>query len=88
MAMSPRLSFKGYSLGEALYRNVDAIKGVLAIIGGINVASVFAAGFEWRTVMISLGAAVAALLVKLLGDAVDFYFKEVEVGVSTTTKKK
>lgn len=75
MAKSPRLSFKGYSFGEALYRNKDAIKGIIAIIGGVN----FAVGFEWKTLGISMVGGFGALAVKLVADAVDFYFGEVEL---------
>lgn len=73
--ISPRLSFKGYKLSEALYRNKDSVKGILAILGGINIAI----GLEWRTFWISLGAGVFALVVKLIADAVDYYFSEVEL---------
>jgi len=72
---SPNLSWKGYKLSEALYRNKDSIKGIIAILAGINLAI----GFDWKTLLISLGGAIAALFIKLLADAVDFYFTEVEL---------
>jgi hypothetical protein len=75
MATNPRLSFKGYSLATALYRNKDSIKGILAILGGIN----FVLGFNWKTLLISLAGAFSALLVKLITDAVDYYFSEVTI---------
>lgn len=75
MATSPRLSFKGYRFAEALYRNKDAIKGVIAILAGVN----FLTGFDWKSLLISLGTAVVALGVKLMADAVDYYFSEVTI---------
>jgi hypothetical protein len=74
MATSPRLSFKGYHFPTALYRNIDSVKAILAIIAGAN----FFSGFEYKTFLISLAAGGVALAVKLLADAVDYYFKEVE----------
>jgi hypothetical protein len=79
MAKSPQMTWKGYRFSEALYRNIDSIKAIIAIIGGLNFASILSAGFDWKTLGISLGAALAALMVKLLADAVDFYFKEVDL---------
>ena len=75
MAKSPRLSFKGYKLSEALYRNKDSIKAIVAILGGVNVA----VGFDWKTIGISFAGAVCALAVKLIADAVDYYFSEVDL---------
>jgi hypothetical protein len=75
MAKSPRLSFKGYRFSEALYRNKDAIKAIVAILGGIS----FATQMDWKIISISLATASTALVVKLLADAVDFYFTEVDV---------
>ena len=72
---SPRLSWIGYKFSEALYRNKDSIKGIIAIIAGINIAI----GFDWKTLLITIGASVFALAVKLIGDAVDYYFSEVEL---------
>lgn len=68
-------SFEGYSFNEAILRNKDAVKAILAIITGAN----FFVGFEPKTFLISLGAGVVTLAVKLLVDAVDFYFGEVEL---------
>lgn len=73
--LSKRLSFKGYSIKEALGRNVDTIKGIIAVISGITVLT----GVNWKSFLITLGAAFAGLGVKLLADAVDFYFSEVQV---------
>jgi len=71
--VSPRLSFDGYRFSMALYRNIDSIKGIMALIAAAN----FFSGFDWMGFLLSLGAGVVALLVKLLADAVDYYFKEV-----------
>jgi len=70
---SPRLSFKGYRFGEALYRNKDSVKGLVAILGGVNVAL----GFDPKALGLSLSVAVVGLGIKLLSDAVDFYFSSV-----------
>lgn len=75
MATSPRLNFKGYKLSEALYRNKDSIKAIVAILGGVNIAI----GFDIKTLGISLAGAVCALGVKLIADAVDYYFSEVDL---------
>jgi len=75
MVKSARLSFKGYRFGEALYRNKDSIKGIIAILAGINTLL----GFNWKTLGMNLGIAFIGLSVKLLSDAVDFYFTEVEL---------
>lgn len=75
MVKSPRLSFRGYSLPTALYRNLDSIKAIVALITGAN----FFTGFELKTFLISLASGFVALLVKLLADAVDYYFAEVEL---------
>jgi hypothetical protein len=74
MTTSPRLSFEGYSLPTALYRNIDSIKAIVALIAGAN----FFSGFDWELFGISLASGFVALAVKLLADAVDYYFKEVE----------
>ena len=39
MAKSPRLSFKGYNIKKALYRNKDAVKAILALLLGANYLS-------------------------------------------------
>ena len=72
---SARLTFSGYNFKEALFRNKDSIKAIIAILMGINVA----VGVDWKIVLISLGAGVASLAVKLIADAVDFYFSDVEL---------
>ena len=75
MVKSPRLSFKGYRFGEALYRNKDSIKGIIAILAGVNVL----VGFDWKNLALSVGIAAIGLGVKLLADAVDFYFGEIDI---------
>jgi hypothetical protein len=75
MALSPRLSFKGYSFGTALYRNKDTLKAIVGLLSAIQVAT----GFDWKTLGVSLGTALIGLVVKLLADAVDYYFSEVEL---------
>ncbi len=76
---SPRLSFKGYKFSEALFRNKDSIKAIVSLLGGINFIAAFSSGFDWITLLITLGAGVVGLGVKLLSDAVDFYFGEVDL---------
>lgn len=73
MAKSPRLSFKGYKFKEALYRNKDSVKNIVAIIGTYG-TYLIAAGFDWVAFLIAIGAGFVALAYKLLQDAVDFYF--------------
>ena len=68
-------SFEGYSFTEALYRNKDAVKAIVAIITGAN----FFVGFDVRVFLLSLAGGAVALGAKLLQDAVDFYFDEVEI---------
>lgn len=75
MATSPRLSFKGYSFLEALNRNKDLLKGVIVLITGYS----YFTGFNLKTFLLSLGAAVAVLIGKLILDAFDFFFSEVQV---------
>jgi len=72
---SPRLSFKGYSLKKALYRNKDAVKAIIALITGAN----FLGGFDWNKFLLSLAAGVIALASKLLVDAIDYWFGEIEL---------
>lgn len=72
---SPRLSFKGYSFRQALYRNKDAVKAIVAIITGAN----FLVGFDWKTFGVTLATGVIALATKLVIDAVDFWFGEIEL---------
>lgn len=75
MVKSPRLSFKGYQLGIALYNNKDAIKALVALLGVINVG----VGFDWKTLGISFAGGFLALVVKLIIDAVDYFFTEVDL---------
>jgi hypothetical protein len=77
MAASPRLSFSGYKFSEALYRNKDAVKALVMVLGGYNTYITVTGGFDWKALAISLGVAVGALGVKLISDAVDFFFTEV-----------
>lgn len=72
---SARLSFKGYRFSEALYRNKDSVKAIVALLAGVNTFI----GFDWKTFGTTIGVAVLGLGVKLLMDAVDFYFTEVEL---------
>lgn len=78
MVTSPRLSFKGYNLGTALYRNKDTVKLITAAITGYNAFIISGAGFQWKAFLISIGVAFAGLLGKLLTDAVDYFFTEVQ----------
>jgi hypothetical protein len=79
MVLSPRKSFEGYSLVMAIYRNKDSVKNLIGLLSGINVAALFMAGFDWNTLLITFGAAFVSLIIKLVQDAVDFYFTEVEL---------
>jgi hypothetical protein len=72
---SPRLSFKGYKLSEALYRNKDSIKAVVAVLGGVNIVI----GLDWKTLLLTFTATLGTLIVKLIVDAIDFYFTEVNL---------
>jgi hypothetical protein len=78
MATSPRLSFKGYAFGVALYRNKDAIKNIVAVLGTYS-TYLGVTGFDWIAFLLALGGAVLVLGYKLLQDAVDYYFTEVEI---------
>lgn len=75
MKTSPRRSFEGYDFKEALVRNKDSVKALVAIITGAN----FLVGFDWKIFGLSLAGATIALATKLIGDAVDFWFGEVEL---------
>lgn len=75
MVVSPRNNFKGYNFSTALYRRKNEIKALVAIIGGVN----FYTGFDWKTFGLSFAAGSVALIVALLGDAIDYYFTEVEL---------
>jgi hypothetical protein len=72
------MSFKGYKFSEALYRNIDNLKALLMVVGGLNFAIMFNGGYDWRTLLVSLAATGGALAVKLLVDAINYYFSEVE----------
>lgn len=74
MAKSPRLSFKGYKFSEALYRNKDSVKIITAILSAVNLATL-----DWTVLVSSLGLAVVSLGIKLVIDAIDYYFTEVEL---------
>jgi hypothetical protein len=73
--ISPRLSWRGYNLGIAIAKNKDSLKSVIAIIGGANIML----GFDWKTLGITVLGGIIALVVKLVGDAVDYYFTDVEI---------
>lgn len=75
---SPRMSFKGYKFSEALYRNIDTVKALLTIVSGINFFVAFNGSYDWHTLLVSLAATGGALAVKLLVDAINYYFAEVE----------
>lgn len=74
MSTSPRLSFKGYKFSQALYRNKDSLKNLIGLLSGINLAV-----RDWKVLGMTLGAAAIALAVKLLQDAADYFFTEVEI---------
>ena len=71
--VSVRLSMEGYSVKKALYRNKEAVKAVLSVVVGVN----YVAGFDLKTVGVSLATAILALGSKLVWDAFDYYFSEV-----------
>lgn len=75
MVKSARLSFKGYRFSEALFRNKDTVKAIIALLAGVNTII----GFDWKTFGLTILMAFIGLGVKLLTDAVDFYFSEVEL---------
>jgi hypothetical protein len=74
MATSPRLSFKGYNLGVALSRNKDYIKSIVALFGTINVVTM-----DWKVFLLTLLGMGVSLVGKLLIDATDYFFTEVEL---------
>lgn len=74
MTKSYRLSFKGYDVSEALYRNREYIKVVLAVFGTVNIATM-----DWKVFLASLGIATGTLAFKLGIDALHFFFTEVEL---------
>jgi len=71
---SYRYSFKGYDIFTAIYNNKDLIKAILGLFGTINLLSM-----DWAVFFTSLGILVGTLGVKLIIDALDFYFTEVEL---------
>lgn len=75
MAISPRLSFKGYRLSTALARNKEYFKALILLITGYN----YMTGFDFLTFCYSIMGAVIVLVGKLLMDAYDFYFTEVDI---------
>lgn len=75
MVNSPRLSFKGYSFPKALYRNKDIVKALLLFIVGYG----YFQGFVLSAFLSGLGMSTAALAGKLVLDAFDYYFSEVEL---------
>jgi hypothetical protein len=75
MVKSPRLSFKGYKLSEALYRNKDLVKALIVLITGYG----YFTGFELSQFLIALSTGVLALTGKLLLDAADYFFTEVDL---------
>lgn len=68
-----KYSMEGYDFSEALYRNKDSVKGIVAILVGLN----FMIHIDWKTTTLSIAAGICTLAAKLLADAVDYYFKEV-----------
>lgn len=76
---SPRLSFKGYDIRTALFRNKDAVKLIGTAIVGYNAFIISGVGFNWQSFLISVGVAFASLAGKLLMDAIDYFFTEVDL---------
>ncbi len=72
--ISYRYSFKGYDVLTALYNNKDLIKTILGIFGTINLLSV-----DWVVFFTTLGVSVGTLAIKLIIDALDYFFTEVEI---------
>ena len=75
---SARLSFKGYRFSEALYRNKDSLKGVLTVLVGYS-TYLTATTFDYKAFLLALGVSAGAFVGKLIFDAFDFYFSEVEL---------
>ena len=75
MAASPRLSFKGYKFSQALYRNKDALKLVLVAVTGYS----FVGGFDLKKFLVTIGVGIAGVIGKLLLDAFDYFFTEVQI---------
>lgn len=80
MVLSPRNSFKGYNFSTALYRNKDAIKLTIGILGTYG-TYLSVAGFDWKSFLIALGLGLLNLCYKLIQDAAEYFFKEVETVV-------
>lgn len=68
------MSFKGYKITTALYRNKDALKALIILITGYS----YFTEFKLETFLVALGLASSALLGKLVLDAFDYFFTEVE----------
>ena len=75
--VSPKYSFKGYSFVEALARNLDAVKVLLAVIGAYTTYMDATGTFNWAAFGMAFGGATAYLAYKLLLDAMHFFFKDV-----------
>ncbi len=73
MAKSFRYSFKGYDLFTAIYKNKDLVKAILAVFGTINFISM-----DWRVFFATLGISIGTLGIKLIIDALDYFFTEVD----------
>ena len=76
--ISPRYSFKGYNIFEALFRNKTEIKVLIAAIGGLTAYT-----GDWKTALIGIGVCAAGIVTKIAADAVDYFFTEVEITVSS-----
>lgn len=74
MTLSPRFSFKGYDIRIAVANNMDIVKTIIALVGGIS----FATDFDWKTFLFTLVGAFGMFIVKILVDAAHYYFTEVE----------
>lgn len=78
MVISPRYSFEGYKVTEAIYRNKDLLKNVVAILGAYTTYQ-GATGFNWKSFLIAVGGALLVFGFRIIQDALDFYFTEVEL---------
>lgn len=79
MATSPRFSLRGYDIRIALANNKDTIKSILAM--GTTAAGALTAlnGFDWKTLAFAFAGALGILVTKVLADAVDYFFTEVQL---------
>jgi large-conductance mechanosensitive channel len=75
MALSPRLSFKGYNFGAALHRNKDLVKNLILVVTGYT----YFTGFDFTQFSYAVVGSMVVLAGKLIQDLVDFYFTEVEL---------